>query len=211
MMARQILASAGVSLVATRFVTTADAAVAAADAIGYPVQLSPEASLVPSAPPDAAMATPLPDALAVHRAAHSIFPASTPGAGAIGLLVQAVLPSLGAKLKIAFAAGEPMGRVITLGPSGHPLSGSDRAVMAPPPFDASEARTMVEGYLHLAGDQALWPLAQFEALAVMLETISKLVVGRTDIASLILDPVLATPDAVVAAGWSMRMNVERRP
>jgi acyl-CoA synthetase (NDP forming) len=178
----QLMDAYRVPVVATRLVSSVDDAVAAAEAIGYPVALRG------SAPGSVRLR--LADATRV-AVAYRELEASLP------VLVQAMAPP-GVRAVVEVIPNELFGPLVALGASGGAgQPATDLAFRALPlsDLDAHELVTSVLGT----------PGAELSTLQELLLRVGRLVEDIPELAELSLDPVIAAPGGAQAAGVRVRL------
>jgi acetyltransferase len=211
--AGDLLAACGVPVVATRVVAaSADAAAAAASAIGFPVALKILSPQLGSKSEASGVALGLFDADAV-RAAATVMQARLahlrPDATVAGFTVQPMVRRPQALELTVGASIDPLfGPVLLFGHGGSAVDVvADRAV-ALPPLNLPLARALV-ARTRVARLLAGWcevPPADTEALHAVLVALSQLLAGEPRIAELDINPLLADAQGVVALAARVRVD-----
>ena len=196
--ARALLEAYRVPLVPERIAADADAAVAAADALGYPVVLKTTAAGAHKTELGG-VALDLPDAAAVRDAARRI-------GGAV--LVQPMVKT-GVELLAGVVQDPVFGPLVAFGPGGvnAELIGGTSFALAP--LTDVDARDLVlagkAGRL-VAGYRGA-PPADGAALAALVRRLAQLAEDVPEVAELDLNPVLAAADGCVAVDARVRVRV----
>lgn len=211
--AKALLAACGIPVVSTRVVApAADAAVAAADAIGYPVAvkiLSPQISHKSDV---GGVALGLGDASAVRDAATAMLAraaAARPDAVIEGLAVQAMVRRPQALELIIGASVDPtFGPVLMFGAGGTSVEVvADRAI-ALPPLNAPLAHALIQRtrIAKLLGGWRDVPPADIDAIVAVLTAISQLLADEPRIAEIDINPLLADAQGVIALDARVRIS-----
>lgn len=203
--AKELLDACGIPVVATRVVApSADAAVAAADAIGYPAVLKILSEQISHKSDVGGVALGLHDADAVRDAAGSMLARVArvqPDAVVAGFTVQAMVRRPQALELIVGASIDALfGPVILFGQGGTAVEVvADRAIALPPlnvPLaNALIAQTRVAKLLQGWRDV---PPADMAAIATVLTAISQLLADEPRIAEIDINPLLADSNGVIA-------------
>ncbi len=210
--AKQLLSAYGIAVVDARVVESADAAVAAADAIGYPVALK-------ILSPDIAHKTDVGGvALDIGSADELRAEAATmtrrvrrlrPQARLAGFTVQQMVQKPRAHELIAGVATDPMfGPIILFGHGGTAVEiVADRAVALPPLNEAlakeAVARTRIARLLAGYRDR---PAADLAAIYRVLVQVSQMVIDLPELAELDINPLLADENGVIALDARVRVQ-----
>ena len=211
--AKALLAAAGVPVVDTRVVAAnAEAALAAAQAIGYPVVLKLLSPQISHKSDVGGVALHLADADAVRRAASDILrrvAQQRPDAVVAGFTVQAMVQRPQALELIVGASVDALfGPVILFGQGGTAVEVlADRAV-ALPPLNAPLAQALI-ARTRVARLLAGWrdvPAADSDAIVAVLLAISELLALEPRIAEIDINPLLADAQGVVALDARVRVS-----
>lgn len=211
--AKDLLDACGVPVVATRVVKASpEAAMLAADGIGYPAVLKILSDQISHKSDVGGVALSLPDAAAVRDAAVSMLARIArvqPDAVLDGFSVQAMVRRPKAIELIVGASVDPLfGPVILFGQGGTSVEVvADRALALPPlnvPLaHALIAQTRVSRLLQGWRDV---PPADSTAIAAVLTAISQLLADEPRIAEIDINPLLADADGVVALDARVRVS-----
>lgn len=211
--AKDLLDACGVPVVATRMVEASpEAAVQAADGIGYPAVLKILSDQISHKSDVGGVALSLPDAAAVRDAAVAMLAriaSVRPDAVLDGFSVQSMVRRPKAIELIVGASVDPLfGPVILFGQGGTSVEVvADRALALPPlnvPLaHALIARTRVARLLQGWRDV---PPADSAAIAAVLTAISQLLADEPRIAEIDINPLLADADGVVALDARVRVS-----
>jgi acetyltransferase len=209
--AKEVLNAYGIAVVPTRIAADAQAAVRAAEELGYPVALKLLSPDVSHRSERGAVALDLDDAAALAAAAQAIakrLAALRPGARFAGYSVQPMARRPGALELIAGLAADPLfGPVLLFGEGGADVEViRDRAV-ALPPLNAVLARELVSRTRisrRLASARG-HPPADLEAILRVLIQLSQLQIDFPEIEELDVNPLLA--DAAGALALDARIRI----
>jgi len=193
---KEVLSAYGIPVVPAIACKTADEAVAAAKKIGYPVALKLLSSTITHKSEVGGVRLNLPDEQAVRAA----FAAIESSDGFEGVSVQPMVHDRGYELIIGSSLGRQFGPVILFGCGGVLAEVfQDRTLGLPPGQRAIERRLMerTKMYEALQGVRGQRPV-NLEALETLLVRFSQLLVDFPEIQEVDLNPVLATPERVVA-------------
>ena len=194
---RALLAAYGLPLVQERYAENADAAVAAADAIGYPVVVKTAAAGAHKTE-SGGVHIDLRDAESVRKAVASI----------AGPVVVQTFVTGGVEL-LAGAVQDPVfGPLIAFGPGGihAELIGEARVALAPAgDVEVDELLASGKAGMLVAGWRGA-PPADRRALADLLHRLGRLVDDLPGVAELDLNPVIAGPDGCVAVDARIRIR-----
>ena len=203
--AKELLDACGIPIVATQVVApSVDAAVVAADAIGYPAVLKILSEQISHKSDVGGVALGLHDADAVREAAGSMLARVArvqPDAVVSGFTVQAMVRRPQALELIVGASIDPLfGPVILFGQGGTSVEVvADRAI-ALPPLNAPLANALIER-TRVAKLLQGWrdvPPADVAAITAVLTAVSQLLADEPRIAEIDINPLLADADGVVA-------------
>jgi len=196
---KRILSAYGVPVVDTRLATTADAAVAAATAIGYPVVVKLNSPLITHKSEVGGVVVNLQDAAAVRGAYEAMELAirSTHGEAAFGgVTVQEMVPrDNGLELIVGSSVDPQFGPVILFGAGGTLVEVFRDSAVALPPLNTTLARRLMEQtriHRALQGVRGQGP-ADLEGLEQLLVRVSQLVLDHPTIRELDVNPLLVAP------------------
>lgn len=210
--AKALLAAYGIPVVETRSVPDADAAVAAAAQIGYPVALKILSPQVSHKSDVGGVALDLADETALRGAARSMalrLRSLRPGATLAGYTVQAMVHRPQAQELIVGVATDPVfGPVVLFGQGGIAVEVLKDRAMALPPLNSLLAqdlisRTRVSRLLAGYRDRAAVDLT---ALGDSLMKVSQLVCDLPQLVELDVNPLLADAQGVVALDARVRVR-----
>ena len=196
---KQVLAAYGIPTVPTYLATTPEDAIAAADAIGYPVVLKLHSETITHKTDVGGVKLNLPNAEAVRNAYAAIQNAVHPIDFA-GVTVQPMVKCDGYELILGSSIDTQFGPVLLFGTGGQLVEVFADRALGLPPLNTTLARRMMEGtriYRALKGvrGQAAVDLPALEQLLVRF---SQLVVERPDIREIDINPLLASADGLLA-------------
>ena len=208
--AEPLLDAYDVPVVETRVATDADEAVAAAEAVGFPVVCKVDSPALPHRTDVGAVELGLDSPAAVRAAYDEVMDAAVAHVDAdevAGVLVQPMVDD-GVEAMLGVAPGEVFGSLITVGPGGvlvEALGGSETLV---PPVSRADARRAIES---TALDELLTDRRGGEPLAVdgvvdMLVNVGNLAASVDAVAELDLNPVVVTADGPVAVDVLVRTD-----
>jgi len=201
----QVLADAGIPLVAGKTCTNADEAMAAAEDLGYPVVAKVLHPAIVHKTEAGGIRTGLCDGQAVQMAATELL-ALAPGAA---VLVQR--QATGIEVVVGGLRDPQFGPVVVVGLGGIFVEVIDDVALCLAPIDDEDARRLLiglRGYPLLTGTRGTRPV-DLDALAAVIRAVGDLLVAAPEIAELDLNPVLATDGGCVAVDW--RILVENPP
>lgn len=201
--AKQLLSVAGIPIVETRTAFTEDAAVDAAEAIGYPVVLKLLSSTITHKSDCGGVQLNLLNATAVQQAWRLIRDNVTHMHGLAafdGVTVQRMVTQRGVELILGASTDAQFGPVLLLGAGGTLVEVLQDHALALPPLNHALARrwleqTRISKVLHGVRGQ---PAADLPALDAVLVKFARLLQHERRIVELDINPLLATPDGVVA-------------
>lgn len=192
-----VLRAHGIPAVEQRLVTTADEAVAAATALGYPVAVKICAAAIPHKSEHGLVALGLTDGAAVRAAVVDIvrragehFPAARPR----GLLVQRMVTGGGVEVVLGARRDAAFGPVVMVGLGGVFVEYLDDVVLARAPVTPERATRMLRAlraFPLLDGARGRPPVDQ-EALADALARLSHLAT-RERVSEIDVNPLIALP------------------
>jgi acetate---CoA ligase (ADP-forming) len=210
--AMAVLARAGLPVVEERLVTSAEAAVAAAATLGYPVVMKVVSADIPHKTDVGGVRLKLADGDAVSRAFDGILRdvgAAAPAAKIDGCLVAPMIGGNGVETIIGVTSDALFGPVVMFGLGGVLVEALGDVVFRVAPFDEAEAHRMIReirAYRVLAGVRGA-PPSDVAALAEALAALSRFAFAYADqIVSVEANPFLVRPngqgaialDAIVA-------------
>ncbi len=206
-----LLQSFGVTTAAAKLATSVDEAVAAAEALGYPVVLKIESPDILHKTEARGVALNLKDAAAV-RAAHARLLANARAyktdARIAGVLVQAMAQG-DVELVIGLKRDPTFGPVVMVGLGGVLIEVFKDVVFRAAPVTEAEALRMLEelkSRVVLDGVRGKPPVDR-QALARMISAVSRFgAAAGPRLAELDLNPVLAGPQGVAAVDWLMLLD-----
>jgi acetyltransferase len=210
--AMDLLAAYGIPLVPTRFAADADSAVAAAEALGYPVVLKIESPDVAHKTDVGGVRVGCADAAAVRTAYVEIMASVgryVPHARLDGVAVQPLVTD-GVEVILGVKADPPFGPAVVFGLGGVLVEVLHDVALRLPPLGLDEAQAMIaeiRGSALLRGVRGR-PSADVAALADTLVRLGALAAAHADrLAALDLNPVLVLPAGrgVVAVDWLVEM------
>ena len=197
--AMAVLAKAGLSVVDARLAATADAAVAAADAIGYPVVLKIVSADILHKSDVGGVKLKLADAAAVRLAFAEIMrdvKKAMPKARIDGCLVAPMIATRGVETIIGVTTDAIFGPVVMFGLGGILVEALGDVTFRVAPFDEAEAHRMIREirtYRVLEGLRGA-PPSDIDALAKALAAVSKYAAAHAgDLVSLEANPFLVRP------------------
>ena len=196
---KQILAAYGIPVVETRLADSAEAAVAAANAIGYPVVVKLHSTTITHKSDVGGVVVNLQDAEAVRGAygAMALAIRQSHGDGAFaGVTVQEMVPrGEGLELIVGSSVDPQFGPVILFGTGGTLVEVYRDSAVALPPLNTTLARRLMEQtriYRALQGVRGRGPV-DLGGLEQLLVRISRLVLDHPCIQELDINPLLAAP------------------
>lgn len=200
---KRLLAAYGIPTVETRVATSAEAAVAAAVELGFPVAVKLHSETITHKTDVGGVRLALREADAVRQAYRDIEAAVADRAGAdhfLGVTVQPMVTLEGYELILGSSLDPQFGPVLLFGAGGQLVEVFRDRALGLPPLNTTLARRMMERtqiFAALAGVRGRRPvdLARLEQLLVRF---SDLVVEQPRIKELDINPLLASPDGLVA-------------
>jgi acyl-CoA synthetase (NDP forming) len=206
--AKRLLAEAGVEVLPERTVHSEGEAVAAADAVGYPVVLKVVSPDVTHKTDVGGVVVGVEDADAVRRAytaVHEGVHVAVPDARIDGVLVAPMAPD-GVDVIIGSHCDATFGPVVAFGLGGVFVELLDDVSMALAPVDTDRAHRMIRsirGFGILDGARGT-PLCDLDALATAIVAVSRLAAANAaSIRSIDVNPVRASPSGAVALDASV--------
>ncbi len=201
---KQLLAAYGVPTAQTIIATDAGAAVKAAGQIGYPVVLKLYSETITHKTDVGGVQLNLGDAETVERAFHAIQASVSEKAGAQhfqGVTVQPMIKLKDAyELIIGSSLDPQFGPVLLFGTGGQLVEVFKDRSLALPPLNTTLARRMMEQtkiYKALKGVRGRKPV-DLQALEVLMVRFSALVAEQRWIKEIDINPLLASPDGLIA-------------
>jgi acetyltransferase len=200
---KEVLAAYGIAVAETRVAADTDAAVAAADAIGYPVVLKVYSHTITHKTDVGGVRLNLPDADAVRLAYRSIEDAVRERSGAEhfeGVSVQPMIGYAGYELILGSSTDPQFGPVLVFGLGGQLVEVLRDHALGLPPLNTTLARRMMERtriYEALKGVRGRRQV-DLTALEALLVRFSQLVVEQPRIREIDVNPLLASPEQLIA-------------
>jgi len=204
--AEELLAEYGVDLHETRLATDPEEAVAAAEAVGFPVVLKVDSPDVPHRTDAGAVRTDLSDAEAVREAYREVVAnteAFAPDARIEGVLVQPHAEA-GVEALVGASRDPVFGPLVTVGSGGTAVESLADATVRVPPFSEADARDAIDE-TRLAdllasdrgdGGEQAGSGGDVAALASLLERVGDLCTEIETVAELDLNPVVVHDEGV---------------
>ena len=214
--AKKLLAAAGLPVVPTQVAgPSADAAVAAADAIGYPVVLKILSHTISHKSDVGGVRLSIASAAELRQVATDMLARVRqlrPDADIQGFTVQPMVKKRHAhELIVGASVDRLFGPVILFGAGGTAVEVmADRALALPPlntPLALAQmGRTRVHKLLQGYRD---WPAADVDGVAQVLVSVSQLLAEVPEIAELDINPLLVNPEGAVALDARVRVSAAR--
>jgi len=192
----EVLGAAGLPIVQTIRVVTAEAAVSAADILGYPVVLKLDATGLAHKSEIGGVRVRLVDADAVDAATQELLAVPLPAAATrTGLLVAPMIPD-GVQLIVGMERDEQFGPAVLVGLGGVLAEVLDDVAIRLAPLPTQAAREMLDelraaALLHGYRGE---PAVDLDAVCRLIVAVGQLATERSDIAEIDLNPVIAGPD-----------------
>ncbi len=199
----RVLAAYGIATVPTTVALTADEAVRAADAIGYPVAVKLHSETIARKSEVGGVRLRVRTAWELVRAYDSIADSVRSRAGDghfLGVVVQPMLDAGGYELLLGSSLDEQFGPVVAVGLGGRLVEVlRDRALALPPLTTTLARRTMEQTRIFraLEGIRGQAPV-DLDGLAQTMVQFSTLIVEHRRIREIEINPLLVTPDRIVA-------------
>lgn len=197
---KALLAEHGVPVCDERLVADADAAVQAAEAIGFPVVAKLCGASIAHKTERDLVRLGLGDVAAVRAAADELLAKATPEDGEVGLLVAEMVR--GKRELIAGLVRDPQfGPCVVIGLGGILTEALQDVAFAAVPIDVSQAKALVHRLRasHLVTEPFRGePAADLDALAEVLVGLSRLAEARPDVASVDVNPLILREGRPVA-------------
>lgn len=200
---KQLLAAYGIPVVDTRVATTEADAVELANQVGYPVVLKLSSETVTHKTDVGGVRLNIPDAETVRKAYRAIQTSVTQKVGAEhfdGVTVQPMLRLEGYELIIGSSLDSQFGPVLLFGTGGQLVEVFRDRALGLPPLNSTLARRMMEQtqiYKALKGVRGRAPI-DLDALEQILVRFSHLVTEQRWIKELDINPLLASPERLIA-------------
>lgn len=211
--AKALLAACGIPVVGTRITApTAEAAAAAAQAVGYPVVLKILSPQISHKSDVGGVALNIEDEAGLAEAVATMLARVArlrPDATVSGFTVQAMVRRPRALELIAGASVDPLfGPVLLFGQGGTAVEVVADRALALPPLNAPLARALV-GRTRVARLLQGWrdvPPADLDAVTGVLESLSELLAAEPRIAEIDINPLLADAQGVIALDARVRVS-----
>ncbi len=215
--ARRLVESYGVGVARGRFCASADAAVSAADGLGYPVVLKVVSASIIHKTEAGGVLVGLRDADAVRRgfdelrARAEAYTGIEGSAAMDGVLVTEMLPAPTVELLVGARRDEQFGPIVSVGLGGVAVELIGEVAIRPLPVSRAEVLDMLaEGKIGAAlGGLRGRAAADRKALADLVLSLADAFLANPEIAELESNPVFAGPDVAVAVDVRLLL-AERR-
>jgi acetyltransferase len=200
---KELLKAYGIPTVETRVATSADDAVAAAKAIGFPVVLKLNSETITHKTDVGGVQLNLKDEGAVRTAYESIETSVNQKAGKghfLGVTVQQMIKLEGYEIILGSSIDQQFGPVLLFGSGGQLVEVYKDRALGLPPLNSTLARRMMEQtkvYHALKGIRGRKSIDIFHLEEIMVR-FSQLVVENPWISELDINPLLASPEHIVA-------------
>jgi acetyltransferase len=200
---KSLLAAYGIPTVETEIATSAEAAVAAADRIGYPVVLKLHSETVTHKTDVGGVQLNRPNAEAVREAYRSIEESVTRLAGRehfLGVTVQPMVRAEGYELILGSSVDPQFGPVLLFGSGGQLVEVYKDRTIGLPPLNTTLARRLMERtkiLTALGGVRGRKPV-DLAGLEKLLVRFSYLVIEQRWIKEIDINPLLASPEGLLA-------------
>jgi acetyltransferase len=200
---KAVLAAYGIPVVPTQIAVTAAGAIAAAEAIGYPVVLKLYSHTLTHKTDVGGVQLNLPDGEAVGRAFQRIQTSVGEKAGSEhfhGVTVQPMIRVDGYELILGSSQDPQFGPVLLFGTGGQLVEVFQDSAIALPPLNSTLARRLMEQTLIYKALQGVRgrEAVDLDALEQLLVRFSQLVAEQPEIASIDINPLLASPGGLLA-------------
>jgi acetyltransferase len=201
--AKELLAAYGIPTVETRVARDAEEAVRQAEEIGYPVVLKLYSETVTHKTDVGGVRLDLPDAEAVQEAYEGIEASVAEKVGPEhfgGVTVQPMISTQGYELIVGSSIDSQFGPVLLFGSGGQLVEVYKDSALALPPLTTTLARRMMERTRiveALKGVRGRTPV-DLGSLEKLLVRFSRLVVEQPFVRELDINPLLASPERVIA-------------
>jgi len=195
-------------VVETHLATTADEAVAAAEAVGFPVVLKIDSPALPHRTDIGAVRVGVDSADGVRDAFGEITEAAranAPTEAIEGVLVQPMVDD-GVEAIAGVSPDEVFGSLVTVGPGGVFVEALNDSAVLVPPFSREDAREAVEttAVANLLADRRGGPALSVDGFVELLVNVGELAATVEAVAELDLNPILVTDDGPVAVDALVR-------
>jgi len=200
---KQLLAAYGIPTTPTKIAHSPEEAAAQAAELGFPVVLKLHSETISHKTDVGGVQLNLKDAAAVAAAYQAIQQSVTQKAGAehfLGVTVQPMIKLEGYELIIGSSIDPQFGPVLLFGTGGQLVEVFKDRALALPPLTTTLARRMVERtkiFTALKGVRGRQPV-NLEALDKLLVRFSQLIVEQRWIKELDINPLIASPDGLLA-------------
>jgi len=194
-----LLSEFGVPVNPSRRAVDADAAVAAADAVGYPVVVKLVGDAIAHKTERGLVRLALADADAVREAASQLLAAARPDDGDVAVLVAPMVR--GARELVAGLVRDPQfGPCVMVGIGGVLTEALADVAFVPAPLDALDAAEAIESLRSqaLLGAVRGEPPVDREALAAVLLGLGALAAARPDVVSVDVNPLVVSDGRPIA-------------
>jgi acetyltransferase len=200
---KELLSSYGIPTVETRIAVAEEEAVKVADQIGYPVVLKIHSETITHKTDVGGVQLNLADEAAVRTAYREILETVTAKAGAehfLGVTVQPMSKLDGYELILGSSIDPQFGPVLLFGLGGQLVEVFKDRALGLPPLNSTLARRMMEEtriYTALKGVRGRKPI-DLQAIEQLLVRFSQLIAEQPWIRELDINPLLASPDNLLA-------------
>jgi len=200
---KEVLAAYGIPIVKTVIARSEKEAVAAADAMGYPVVLKLFSETITHKTDVGGVQLNLKDAAAVGKAFNAIKTSVTEKVGAehfLGGTVQQMIKLDGYEVILGSSLDPQFGPVILFGLGGQLVEVFKDRALGLPPLNSTLARRMMEQtkiYKALKGVRGRKPV-DLQALEQLMVAFSRLVVEQRWVKEIDINPMLASPEQLIA-------------
>ena len=197
---KRLLAGYGVPIAPERLAASADEAVTAADALGYPVVAKLNGEAIAHKTERGLVRLGLGDADAVRRAAGELLAAATPADGDVAVLIAPMVR--GNRELIAGVVRDPQfGPTVMLGVGGILAEAVADVAFRPAPVDPVTAHEMIDQLAtqRLLDDFRGERAVDRDALAATLVALGRVAAERDDVVSVDVNPLIVTPDGSAVA------------
>lgn len=213
---KQLLAAYGIPTTPTIIASSAKEAGKAAAQLGFPVVLKLHSETITHKTDVGGVKLNLPDVAAVEKAFAEIQESVTKKAGAqhfLGVTVQPMIRMEGYELIVGSSIDPQFGPVLLFGSGGQLVEVFKDRALALPPLNTTLARRMLERtkiYTALKGVRGRKPV-DLEALEKLLVRFSQLVVEQRWIKELDINPLIASPEGLLALDGRVVLHEASNP
>jgi acetyltransferase len=213
---KELLAAYGIPVVPTRVAESPEAAVEAAEQIGYPVVLKLYSHTLTHKTDVGGVQLNLPDAESVRRAYRQIQTNVAEKAGSQhfqGVTVQPMIRTDGYELILGSSEDPQFGPVLLFGSGGQLVEVFQDRAIGLPPLNTTLARRLMENtliYKALKGVRGRRAV-KLEALEQLLVRFSQLVAEQREIKEIDINPLLASGEGLVALDARVILRSEQEP